>query len=223
MDPAAAPACVLCAAVAGFREYREWNRTRDPRHQETPDLLVRGQWDPILDEATWERVRRVLSDPARKVRRPPRRYLLGGGIVRTLAGEPMVGWPDSAATYSGPGVSIDADRLEAEVLRRMWGWLSRAHRLPVDVDDRAAVDAAETLDALEVELRALARRRTAGQIERIEYEVFAEDVRARMAKARSPPRPEAGAVEPGVAGLPTEASPGGVGPVGRLLGVPPSS
>jgi DNA invertase Pin-like site-specific DNA recombinase len=174
---------VMRAAVAGLREYREWSPTRDPRHQE-PDVLVKGDWDEIIDEATWERVRRVLADPARKVRRAPRRYLLAG-MVRTAAGDKMRSWPcDGRRMYAGPGVAVDAESCEAEVLRQMWGWLGRRDRVPVDAGEQATVDAAEALEALEVELRDLARQRAAGKIERVEWEVFAEDVRARMAEAR---------------------------------------
>lgn len=41
-----------------------------------------AEWDAILDEDTYERVRLVLTDPARRKTRPARKYLLTAGILR---------------------------------------------------------------------------------------------------------------------------------------------
>lgn len=55
-------------------------RVRDPRTGE----WVRGQWEPIVDDETWERAQRILDDPARKIKvaNPGTRISLGSGLFR---------------------------------------------------------------------------------------------------------------------------------------------
>lgn len=55
--------------TAGLREHRG-------------KVVGDAQWAAILDRVTWERVRAVLLDPARRKGGPPRRYLLTGGLGR---------------------------------------------------------------------------------------------------------------------------------------------
>ena len=56
--------------VAGWRDVRGEPVTRSE------------QRDPILDQDTWNRVRAILNDPARKRTRVAQRYLLGQGVLR---------------------------------------------------------------------------------------------------------------------------------------------
>jgi DNA invertase Pin-like site-specific DNA recombinase len=52
------------------------------------------QWKPIVDEATWKRLRAILLDPARKRTRVARSYLLGQGTLRCgVCGAKMVASP----------------------------------------------------------------------------------------------------------------------------------
>ncbi len=55
-------------------------RVRDERTGE----WVRGQWEAIVEEESWERVRRILEDPARKIKitDPGKRTHLGSGLYR---------------------------------------------------------------------------------------------------------------------------------------------
>lgn len=55
-------------------------RVRDPRTGE----WVRGRWEAIVDEETWERAQRILDDPARRVKvaNPGARKYLGSGLFR---------------------------------------------------------------------------------------------------------------------------------------------
>jgi site-specific DNA recombinase len=49
--------------------------------------VASGTWEPILDRATWEQLRRLLDDPARSTAESrARRYLLGGFLVCGIEG-----------------------------------------------------------------------------------------------------------------------------------------
>ena len=116
-------------------------------------LVAKGDWEPILDQATWDRARSVLSDPARKTTRPGRRYLLAG-MIYTNTGEPMHGNPRSHTArpvYVGPSVSIDQEATDTEVLRQMWLRLDQMGELPEPTDDLAAAVKAD-IDDQEAEL-----------------------------------------------------------------------
>jgi len=176
------------AAIAGLREYREIGEGDDrgaARLNREPELLVKGKWEPIVDRDTWERAKAVLEDPARRVTYRRRGYLLNR-LIFTDAGEPMRGWPNAKTRergYTGPGRYIDCARCDAEVVRQMWDWLDRAGQLSAEVDPLQA-DPGESIEALESELRELAQQRRQGDIERVEYEVFAAGLRQRLQAAR---------------------------------------
>ena len=46
------------------------------------EIVADGRWEPILTKGQTARLRSLLNDPARKVRRTPRSYLLSGGLLR---------------------------------------------------------------------------------------------------------------------------------------------
>jgi hypothetical protein len=78
-------------------------------------------WEPIVDRDTWEELQTILTDPRRKQARPAR-YLLTGLVV-TPEGDKMTGARakggpglDDRRVYRGPGVSVDADQLEALIV-----------------------------------------------------------------------------------------------------------
>jgi len=81
---------VTSALVAGLREHHG-------------QVVADAAWAPILDRATWEAVRSALAErPEAKVGRPPREYLLTGGLaVCALCGTPLRARPraDSVRSY----------------------------------------------------------------------------------------------------------------------------
>jgi site-specific DNA recombinase len=76
--------------VAGLRQLRG-------------EVVGPAAWPAILDRATWERVRAVFVDPARrKAQGPPHTYLLTGGLAR--CGFPVSGgvqWPGLEGEFCG--------------------------------------------------------------------------------------------------------------------------
>jgi DNA invertase Pin-like site-specific DNA recombinase len=82
--------------VAGLREHRG-------------EVVADAVWPAIVDRATWEACRRILSDPARTQATAPRSYLLTGGTARCgLCSAPLVARPrdDKRRCYvcaRGPG------------------------------------------------------------------------------------------------------------------------
>jgi hypothetical protein len=131
-------------------------------------------------------VRGVLADPARRTTKPGRRHLLPG-MIYTDAGQRMRARPDSTrnrACYCATGSSIDAAGTEREVVARLREHLHGLRSLPRANDDAALAAQAE-VERLEDQLRDLIARRQRHQIELIEYEAFAEPVRAALAEART--------------------------------------
>ena len=144
-------AVLLNPAVAGLRIHRR-------------EVAGPASWAAIVDRDTWEQVRGVLADPARKRARPAQRYLLAG-LVTNAAGAPMNGRPDRGRrTYStrsgddGPQVSIDADRLEDHVVTLVLAALDDA----VVTAPPAADVGHGAVEQLEAELAELARLRGEG-------------------------------------------------------------
>lgn len=96
-------------ALAGFRTLRG-------------EVVARGVWEPILSVEASAKVRALLADPARRLTRPARRYVLKGFLVCGVCGAKLISRPNHRKrTYycgSGPGlvgcggVSIVAEPLE---------------------------------------------------------------------------------------------------------------
>lgn len=170
---------LLNPAVAGLRVHRR-------------EVAGPGEWEPILDRATWEEVRAVIADPARKRARPSWRYLLTG-MVTNPAGTPMAGRPDHGAggsasrrTYvtSGPaipGLSIGADDVEAVVIEAA---LQRLDKAAVPVAGTDAGPGAEVAK-LEAELGELATLRGAGTISLAEWMAARQPLQDRLVAARA--------------------------------------
>lgn len=58
------------------------------------EVVAEAEWPAILDRATWERVRVLLSDPRRRTNTRKRKYLLTGGIARCgLCEAPLIARP----------------------------------------------------------------------------------------------------------------------------------
>lgn len=71
-------AALLSPRNAGLRRHRG-------------EVVGQGKWPAILDEATATTVRAILTDPARSVRGPSRRYLLSGIMRCGKCGGPITG------------------------------------------------------------------------------------------------------------------------------------
>jgi len=106
-EPQALKRILLAPRVAGLREYKG-------------EVVGNAVWSEIIDQATWERLRGLLSDPGRTQHRA-RSYLLTGTAFCSLCGGRMVARPriDKTRAYvCGPDtggcnkVSIKAEPLE---------------------------------------------------------------------------------------------------------------
>lgn len=155
-----------------------------------------GDWQPILDRPTWEEVRAVLTDPARKHKRPPRTYLLAG-LVKNPDGAPMNGRLDrgpggerTRRTYAtraatlgrvGPAMAIGADDLEATVVEAVLSALDDAQLPAVDT---AGDGVGAEVAAIEAELLELADLRGAGTISLAEWLAAREPLQRRLEAAR---------------------------------------
>lgn len=86
---------------------------------------VQGEWEPILDRETWERVVAVLDAGTAGGRRPGRRkYLLSGGLLRcSVCSRPLHGMATGGTyayachrAYAGHAQSINGPAVEAAVV-----------------------------------------------------------------------------------------------------------
>jgi DNA invertase Pin-like site-specific DNA recombinase len=116
-----------------------------------------GNWEPIFTRPEWEEIKATVADPARKHRRPTRKYLLTG-LVQNTEGDPMIGGPDNGGRAYRTHVpyktfaSIDADKLEEHVVEMVLVALDDWRPEQPKVDDTAAAEVAR----LEAELAELA-------------------------------------------------------------------
>jgi site-specific DNA recombinase len=76
------------AQIAGYREYIP---AADRRRGVTTGTITPATWPAVIDETTWQRLRTILLDPARRHTRPPRAYLLSGLLRCALCDAPMTG------------------------------------------------------------------------------------------------------------------------------------
>ncbi|MBI4347850.1 MAG: recombinase family protein, partial [Elusimicrobia bacterium] len=92
------------ARIAGLREYR--------------GELYLGIWPAIVDRSQWERLRAVLTDPARRTNRTARKYLLTGLLRCGMCGAKLVARPRSAECSANRGHQV-APRLDKARRSRM--------------------------------------------------------------------------------------------------------
>ena len=152
-------------------------------------------WEPILDRATWERVRRILTDPNRRVNKDARSYLLSGGISfcgkcgARLVGKPNHSNAPSYLCFTGNrgcgGTLIGAVPLEELVTEAVFAVLdtpelSRAMTTPrVDpTDDEHVIIEAEA------KLEELAEAWAANEITRAEWMAARKAIDARLDAAK---------------------------------------
>lgn len=184
-------ASLVNPAVAGLRVHRR-------------EIAGPGEWEAILDRATWEEIRAVLSDPARKRTRPPRRYLLSGLVVNP-SGDRMVGRNDRAPggamtrrTYAtrwpaAPSLSVGADDLEDMVVETV---LLRLDGESVPVPSVSPPTSGQ-VEPLEAEMVELAAMRGSGVLSLVEWlaarQPLLDRIEAARAAAGATTRPRAAA------------------------------
>jgi site-specific DNA recombinase len=168
-------ATLVNPAIAGLRVHRR-------------EVAGPGAWEPVLDRATWEEVRAVLADPARKRTRPALKYLLAG-MVTNENGDPMNGRPErNIRTYAtrhpgSPQVQVPAEPLEELVVEMVLSTLDDAV-LP-EVDGMRVPSAGAEVVSIEEELADLAKLRGEGTISLAEWLAAREPLHARLDAARS--------------------------------------
>jgi site-specific DNA recombinase len=172
-------AALVNPAVAGLRVHRR-------------EVAGPGDWEAVLDRPTWEEIRAVLADPARKRKRPARRYLLTG-VMETVNGDPMIGRPDrgrdgaldrrtyATRTPCTASMSIGADELEAVVVEAL---LQRLDNAAVPTPASPEAREVEEIESLEAELAELAELRGQGSISLAEWLAARGPLQARIDDAR---------------------------------------
>jgi DNA invertase Pin-like site-specific DNA recombinase len=162
---------LLSPRVAGLREHRG-------------EAVADAEWPAIVDRVTWERVRRVLLDPARVTRRSARSYLLKGIGRCGLCDARLVARPrsDKRRCYvcaRGPGyegcgkIRVLAEPLEDLVVDMVLAaidgpGLAEARQRGLS-DERVSLDVAGELGDVERRLDELAETFADGQVSRREW------------------------------------------------------
>lgn len=190
---------LVSARVAGWREHTPMDERQkaDGSPWRGREFVAEAEWKGILTKAQVERLRRILTDPARARTASGRTYVLSGGLVRCgLCGTALRGRPtrEGKREYhcpptpvgSGCGrVSIKAEPLEAYVFET-----ARQAVAGGEVVDRLTAhrgDASEALAlvaSLEAELAELADDRGKGLITRAEWMAAREPLTARLEAAK---------------------------------------
>jgi DNA invertase Pin-like site-specific DNA recombinase len=158
------------------------------------EIVGRGEWEPILPEATWRAVETLLDDPGRK---PPKgvRTLLGG-LARCACGNPVTAGPNHRGyrTYRctpatrdgrpGPHVAVRLAEVDAEVEKRIVAWLSQPRLVGVVTPPRRTDTAALHREAASIRenLDGLAADRALGVVSRSQMIAATERGNARLAE-----------------------------------------
>lgn len=155
------------------------------------DVLVEGDWQPVLRRSTWEQVVEVLNDPARRSTTGPTRKHLLSGIARCAScGTPMGVKPNSAgprytclprAGHDACGkVSIAVADTDTAVRDAVRDAIDRG-----DLDAQLVQhDAPALVASLEADLEALAADHGAGTISRAEWQAARAGLQERLDVAR---------------------------------------
>jgi site-specific DNA recombinase len=173
--------------------------------------LITAIWPPILDAATWQGVRAVLAQPVTlkrsdgvfyrttRERRPSRRHLLSAGLA--FCG--VCGAPLGAQVRKRPSgtlyvsyvcnprlgrvcVGIVGHFLERHVIEALFTVFAdpTTRELLAGADPSLLAAVTTDLDAVECDLRYLARRWGQGEIDRVEWEAAREGFAARAQALR---------------------------------------
>lgn len=144
-------------------------------------VVGEGNWPAIIERELHDELRLVLADPARKRKAPSKSYPLSG-LLRSADDVGMIGRVQKGRrTYvavEGKWVSIDADKVEAEVFEQVLSVLDTV-ALP------AAPAVAGDVAMLEAELEELAKLRGEGVISLGEWVAAREPLVDRIESARA--------------------------------------
>lgn len=91
-----------------------------------------GDWDRIVTDLEWKKLRAVLDDPTRRMKDPPRRRMLTGLVFCGRCHRPLTySHPTQLICVRGPGhdgcgkLAVSAARLEELVALRTFDWVER--------------------------------------------------------------------------------------------------
>jgi len=171
---------LLSPRVAGLRGHRG-------------DVVADAVWPAIVDRVTWERVRRVLTDPGRSTAGPPRRYLLTGLLVCGLCGARLVARPKadgrqcvvcaSGPNFDGCGrIRCLTDPLDELVTEAVLRHLETGG--VADVASDAAPVVGDELATLEARLVELAEAWADGDLDRRSWVAARRRIEARVDELR---------------------------------------
>lgn len=167
---------------------------------------VAGNWPPIIDQRTFDRLARVFDDPARKVTHSPgvksAKYSMGGGVtVCAVCGHRLIsgghhGKPALKCTsvVNGPtacgGVLIDHTRLERYVFEQVVASLEKNDRLTSRLSERPDDDAKITAleadrDSIREQQRALHDMRLEGTLDPDYHRSKVADLQASLDAAQA--------------------------------------
>lgn len=156
-------------------------------------VVGEAAWEPILDRRTWEQVRAILTDPARRTNADGRTHLLSGGIARcALCGARLVGKPRAPGVpaYACLPASGGCGRCQIVALpveELVVGAVLDAFDSPEFLDRLAGQSRDESLDEVTAHLAELEARMTelaevwaSGEISRAEWLVARQAVEAQI-------------------------------------------
>lgn len=167
---------LIAPRTAGLREYRG-------------EIAGPGDWEPILDRHTWERVRKILTRPERRTQNGVEPKLLTGlmrcgreGCGKTMSSSPFRGIPRYACKHCW-GVTIRGTVIERHVTLRL---LALVDEEPIDLRPDVDVDAlAEAIRKVEDELRDAVDAVGDGVLTLLEFKKIKAKVEARRDKLRA--------------------------------------
>lgn len=139
------------------------------------EVIGEAVWEPILDRVTWERVRRLLLDPARTHRGPRRRYLLSGLVMCGRCDNLMTGHASRGnpcyRCKTGCSMQILAEPLEALVVGAVSAVLATPAlwRAVAERDAGEDVRLVREMDGLRARLEDLADMFASGEVTRVEW------------------------------------------------------
>lgn len=189
---------ITAGRYCGWREHTPPpGRGERSRGRGTGELVAQGSWPPILERSTTERLRLLLSDPARQTGGRPGRatYLLSAGLARCgRCASPLAGHRDlkrNVRRYlcvNQPGLkrcgrlTIAADSLDALVTAAILGALTNPPPLPTA--DAGDAEAQAEIGILRQRLDDLATLYAEGAVSQAEWLTARKKITARLDAAQ---------------------------------------
>lgn len=188
---------ILSARIAGWREHTP-GRAREASPFAAGAFIAPAEWPAIVDRSKVERLRRMLTDPARQRGPAGRSYLLSGGLAVCECGANLRGRPArSGPTYACPGtpgvgkgcgrVAIGAAALD-EWVEDAVREAHRSGRFDAEVADVETDSVDEVwglVERLREEVAELSADKGSGLITRAEWLAAREPLLARLATAEA--------------------------------------